>query len=45
MCIFSGENHHYIDRGDFMTYDVLWKLFKETGDIRYYNLLQKVKKK
>ena len=25
--------------------DILWKLFKETGDIKYYNLLQEIKKK
>ena len=22
--------------------DILWKLFKETGDIRYYNLFSKI---
>lgn len=27
-----------------MTYDVLWKLFIKTGDIKYYNLLMKIKK-
>lgn len=24
---------------------VLWNLFKKTGDIKYYNLLQQIKKK
>ena len=28
-----------------MNYDVLWELFKKTGDIKYYNLLQLIKKK
>jgi len=28
-----------------MNYDILWKLFKETGDIKYYNLLMMIKKK
>ena len=26
-----------------MSIDLLWKLFVKTGDIRYYNLLQKIK--
>ena len=26
-----------------MDYEILWKLFKETGDIKYYNLLMKIK--
>lgn len=38
-------NYHYINRGDFMDYDILWKLFIKTGDIKYYNLLQALKKK
>lgn len=25
--------------------DILWDLFKKTGDIKYYNLMQKIKKK
>ena len=25
--------------------DVLWELFKKTGDIKYYNLMKKIKKK
>jgi len=28
-----------------MDYDILWELFKKTGDIRYFNLLQVLKKK
>ncbi len=24
---------------------ILWDLFKKTGDIKYYNLLQEIKKK
>ena len=28
-----------------MNYDVLWKLFVKTGDIKYYNLMQVIKKK
>ena len=28
-----------------MSIDLLWKLFVKTGDIRYYNLLQKIKNK
>ncbi len=28
-----------------MTYDVLWKLFIKTGDIKYYNLLQALKRR
>ena len=28
-----------------MNTDILWKLFKETGDIKYYNLLMKIEKK
>lgn len=28
-----------------MNYDVLWKLFVKTGDIKYYNLLQTLKNK
>lgn len=24
---------------------ILWDLFKRTGDIKYYNLLQKIKRK
>jgi len=24
---------------------ILWELFKKTGDIKYYNLLQELKKK
>ncbi len=27
-----------------MNYDILWKLFIKTGDIKYYNLLQALKK-
>ena len=27
-----------------MNYDILWELFKKTGNIRYYNLLQVLKK-
>lgn len=25
--------------------DILWDLFKKTGDIKYYNLMKKIKKK
>lgn len=25
--------------------DILWNLFKKTGDIKYYNLMKKIKKK
>lgn len=25
--------------------EILWELFKKTGDIKYYNLMQKIKKK
>jgi hypothetical protein len=28
-----------------MNSDILWKLFKKTGDIKYYNLYKQVKKK
>ena len=28
-----------------MNTDILWKLFVKTGDIRYYNLLMKIKKR
>jgi len=28
-----------------MSYDILWKLFKKTGDIKYYNMLKQIKKK
>ena len=28
-----------------MNYDILWKLFIKTGDIKYYNLLKQIKKK
>lgn len=28
-----------------MSYDILWKLFIKTGDIKYYNLLQAVRKR
>ncbi len=28
-----------------MNTDLLWKLFVKTGDIRYYNLLMKIKNK
>lgn len=27
-----------------MNIDVLWELFKETGDIKYYNLLKQINK-
>jgi hypothetical protein len=27
-----------------MSYDILWKLFMKTGDIKYYNLMQALKK-
>ena len=27
-----------------MSIDILWKLFKETGDIKYYNLLMQIKR-
>lgn len=27
-----------------MNTDILWELFKKTGDIKYYNLLKKIKK-
>lgn len=27
-----------------MNYDILWKLFIKTGDIRYYNLMQALKR-
>ena len=27
-----------------MNSDILWKLFIKTGDIRYYNLMQALKK-
>jgi len=30
--------------GDFMK-ELLWSLFKKTGDLRYYNLLKKIEKK
>ena len=26
-----------------MNVDILWKLFVKTGDIKYYNLLMKIK--
>ena len=32
-------------RGDFMSEEILWKLFQKTGNIKYYNLLMKIKKK
>ena len=25
--------------------DILWDLFKKTGDIKYYNLMKQIKKK
>ena len=25
--------------------DILWNLFKKTGDIKYYNLMKQIKKK
>ena len=25
-----------------MSYDILWKLFQKTGNIKYYNLLKKI---
>lgn len=28
-----------------MNYDVLWKLFIKTGEIKYYNLLQALRKR
>lgn len=28
-----------------MNEKILWELFKKTGDIKYYNLLQEIKKK
>ena len=28
-----------------MSIDLLWKLFVKTGDIKYYNLLMKIKNK
>lgn len=40
--------HHYINRGDFkmkQTKEILWDLFIKTGDIKYYNLMKKIKKK
>lgn len=27
-----------------MNYDILWKLFIKTGDIKYYNLMQALKR-
>ena len=27
-----------------MSYDILWKLFIKTGDIKYYNLMQAMKR-
>ncbi len=27
-----------------MNYDILWKLFMKTGDIKYYNLMQALKR-
>ena len=27
-----------------MSYDILWKLFIKTGDIKYYNLMQALKR-
>lgn len=44
MCIICLLNYHYINRGDMMV-DLLWDLFKKTGNIKYYNLLQEIKKK
>lgn len=26
-----------------MSIDILWELFKKTGDIKYYNLLMQIK--
>ena len=43
-CIRNIKNHHYINRGDSMD-DVIWKLFKETGDIKYYILLRNMNKR
>ena len=44
--------HHYINRGDFKmkknkdnSKEILWNLFKKTGDIKYYNLMKQIKKK
>lgn len=28
-----------------MNYDVLWKLFIKTGEVKYYNLLQALRKR
>lgn len=28
-----------------MNEKILWELFRKTGDIKYYNLLMKIKKK
>ena len=28
-----------------MSEEILWKLFQKTGNIKYYNLLQKIKQK
>ncbi|MCI8346961.1 MAG: YqzL family protein [Bacilli bacterium] len=38
------KSHHYINRGDFMN-DVVWNLFRKTGDIKYYILLKNINKK
>jgi len=41
-------NHHYISRGDFQMKNnekLLWELFRKTGDIKYYNMLQELRKK
>lgn len=40
-----NENHHYKNRGDFMNTDILWELFKRTGDIKYYHLWCQIIKK
>lgn len=45
------KTHHYINRGEFKmkknkeNKDILWDLFKKTGDIKYYNLMKQIKKK
>lgn len=33
-----------MNRGDFMT-ELIWELFKETGDIKYYILLKNMNKR
>ena len=45
LCIISRINHHYRNIEVILMEDILWELFKKTGEIKYYRLYQAIAKK